>query len=73
MGMSCCKKKLPVGEKKSPWADLTVKGCEDLDEESHCYKNAFYTLLKHYFDSRDYTTIFLMKAKYDKVHSSALT
>jgi hypothetical protein len=41
------------GNEMSPWADWTVEGCEHLDEEGHCPKNAFYTLLKHYFDSRD--------------------
>jgi hypothetical protein len=55
------------GEETSPWADWTVEGCEDLGEEGHCHKNAFYTLLKQYFDSHDYTTILLMKAKYDKI------
>jgi hypothetical protein len=55
------------GEETSPWADWTVERCEDLDEEGHRHKNAFYTLLKHYFDSRDYTAILLMKAKYDKI------
>ncbi len=35
--------------------------------KSHHHKNAFYTLLKHYFDSHDYTTILLTKAEYDKI------
>jgi hypothetical protein len=55
------------GAEMSPWADWTVEICEDLDEERHCHKNAFNTVLKHYFDSRVYTTILLTKAKYDKI------
>jgi hypothetical protein len=51
----------------SPLADWTVEGVEDLNEEGHCHKNAFYTLLKNFFESRDYTTILLAKAKYDKI------
>jgi hypothetical protein len=43
-----------AGGEMSPWADWTVEGCEHLDEKGHHHKNAFYTLLKHYFDSRDY-------------------
>ncbi len=43
-------------EETSPWSDWTIEGCEDLDEEGHRHKNAFYTLLKHYIDSCDYSS-----------------
>jgi hypothetical protein len=33
------------GAETSPWEDWTVEGCEDLDEEGHRHKNAFYTIM----------------------------
>ncbi len=39
----------------------------DLDDAAVCHKNAFYVLLKEWFDGKDYTCTLLTKRKYNKI------
>ena len=53
--------------KRVPNLDWTIEGLDGLDEKHIRHSNAFYSLLKKWYAGKEYTSVLMTKASYDKI------